>query len=128
MFIKKIVIVAFCVSAAGCATITRGTTDTLQVISEPSGAKVSTSNGYSCESTPCAIKMDRKSELVVTVSKDGCDTVRVNVTNKVADSGAAGVAGNVIFGGVIGLAVDVGTGASLDLVPNPVDVKLVCDK
>ena len=52
--------------------------------------------------------------------------MRLNVTHKTADAGAAGVAGNVFVGGIIGLAVDAETGASQDLVPNPVDVKLEC--
>ena len=36
----------------------------------------------------------------------------------------AGVAGNVLLGGVIGLGVDIATGASQDLVPNNVTIKL----
>jgi len=48
------------------------------------------------------------------------------VTHKTADAGAAGVAGNILVGGIIGLGVDAATGASQDLVPNPVEVKLEC--
>lgn len=98
----------------------------LLVNTEPSGAQVQTSNGMSCGSTPCALKMPRRSDLVVHITKKGCKNIDVNVTHKTADSGAAGVAGNVLVGGVIGLAVDASTGASQDLVPNPVQVKLQC--
>jgi len=35
------------------------------------------------------------------------------------------MAGNVLFGGLIGAAVDAGSGAMHDLVPNPVDVRMV---
>lgn len=111
---------------SGCATITRGSDDVLQIITEPSGAQVQTSNGMSCSSTPCALKMPRRSDLVVNITKQGCQPVAVNVTHKTADSGAAGVAGNVLVGGLIGLAVDASTGASQDLVPNPVAVNLQC--
>lgn len=111
---------------AGCATITRGKQDALEINTEPSGAQVQTSNGFSCASTPCALKMDRRSDLVVNITKKGCRPVAVNVTHKTADSGAAGIAGNVLVGGIIGLAVDASTGASQDLVPNPVIVKLQC--
>ena len=34
------------------------------------------------------------------------------------------MAGNVIFGGLIGIGVDAATGAALDLIPNPLVVKL----
>jgi hypothetical protein len=37
-----------------------------------------------------------------------------------------GVAGNVLVGGIIGLGVDAATGASQDLVPNPLKVTLQC--
>ncbi|EDM70669.1 Translation initiation factor 2, gamma subunit, GTPase [Roseobacter sp. AzwK-3b] len=111
---------------ANCATITRGSKDVLEIRTDPVGAEVQTSNGFSCGSTPCAIKMPRRSEFVVDITKPGCKPMRVNVTHKTAGGGAAGVAGNVLVGGVIGLAVDAGTGASQDLVPNPVDVKLEC--
>ncbi len=34
------------------------------------------------------------------------------------------MAGNILFGGLIGVAVDSSTGATNDLVPNPIEVKL----
>jgi hypothetical protein len=94
------------------------------VNSEPPGASVTTTNGHFCASTPCAIKMPRKSEFSAEIKKPGFKTATVSVTHKTAGSGAAGVAGNVLVGGVIGLGVDMVTGASQDLVPNPVTVKL----
>ena len=111
---------------ANCATVTRGTSDVLQVNTDPVGAQVQTSNGYSCGSTPCVIKMPRRSEFVATITKPGCETARVNVTHRTAGGGAAGVAGNVLVGGIVGLGVDAATGASQELVPNPVNVTLDC--
>lgn len=109
---------------ANCATVTRGTGDVLQVDTNPAGAQVRTSNDHSCGSTPCAIKMPRRSELVVIIAKPGCETARVNVTHRTASGGAAGVAGNVLVGGIVGLGMDAATGASQELAPNPVDVTL----
>jgi hypothetical protein len=34
------------------------------------------------------------------------------------------MAGNVLVGGLIGVAVDAGSGATLNLTPNPIDLKL----
>ena len=117
-------LVTLCIS--GCATVTRGTNDVLTVNSSPQGAQVQLSNGMSCTSTPCTFKLPRRTDLNVTVSKRGCQTVNANVTHKTANGGAAGVAGNVILGGIIGLGVDAATGASQDLVPNPLEVNLQC--
>ncbi|UTP40470.1 PEGA domain-containing protein [Phenylobacterium sp. LH3H17] len=111
-------------SLAACATVTRGSEDAWVVNSEPSGAKVETTNGHQCPATPCAIKMKRKSEFTATITKPGFKPATVQVTHKTAGAGAAGVAGNVLVGGVIGLGVDMYTGASQDLVPNPVTVTL----
>jgi len=46
----------------------------------------------------------------------------------VVGAGAAGMAGNVILGGLIGAAVDAGSGAMKDLKPNPVKVTMVASK
>lgn len=124
---KTITLAAFAailISVSGCATVTRGTKDVLEVETTPSGAQATTTNGYSCASTPCAIKMPRKSEFDVDITKAGYKPARVHVTSKVSGAGGAGMAGNVLVGGIIGAGVDVGTGAMLDLVPNPVKVAL----
>lgn len=113
-------------SLAGCATITRGTNDVLVVESTPQAAQVKLSNGQSCDDTPCSFKLPRKSELNLVVSKEGCKPVNVHVTNRVSGGGGAAMAGNVLVGGIIGAGVDAGTGAMLELVPNPVKVQLEC--
>lgn len=109
---------------SGCTTVTRGTKDVLVVESDPSGADVALSNGLRGQ-TPTSFELPRKNALTVTVSKEGYETVTVNVTPKVVGAGGAGMAGNVILGGLIGAAVDAGTGAMKDLKPNPVRVTLV---
>ena len=60
--------VALCLPA--CATITRGSSQEFTVESTPSGARVSTSNGFQCEATPCTFRMPRKDEFRATVSMD----------------------------------------------------------
>ncbi len=111
-------------STAACATVTRGTNDTFTVTSSPPGAAVKTSNGYACDQTPCTFKMPRKSDFAVDITKPGYKPWSGHVTNKVANAGAAGMAGNVLVGGLIGVGVDAVTGASLDLTPNPLNVTL----
>ncbi len=113
-------------SLAGCATITRGKNDVLVVNSTPSGAQVKMSNGESCLNTPCSFKVPRRSELNVVIQKAGCEPQQIRVTHKTAGEGGAALAGNVLVGGFIGLGVDAATGASQDLVPNPVEVTLNC--
>lgn len=110
-----------------CATITRGTTTQFTVESSPPAAQVKTSTGFNCEATPCTFKMPRKEKFVVTVSKAGYKTATLQIGTKVAGSGAAGFVGNALIGGVIGAGVDVASGATLDLSPNPAYVSLEPD-
>lgn len=128
-FILKISILAVSSAVAllcltGCATITRGTHDAFVVETDPVGAKVETSLNLGCESTPCSIRMLRKSEFDVTITKPGYKTWKGHITHKVASGGGAAMAGNVLVGGIIGAAVDGSNGAMLDLVPNPLTVKM----
>ncbi|MDB5450250.1 MAG: translation initiation factor 2, gamma subunit, GTPase [Phenylobacterium sp.] len=111
-------------STAACATVTRGSHDTWSVQTEPSGAAVRTTNQFACDSTPCTFKMERKAEFDVTITKPGYKSWTGHVTHHVAGAGGAGMAGNVLLGGIIGAGVDVATGAMYDLVPNPLSVKL----
>lgn len=112
-------------SLGACATITRGSQQKFAVISEPEGAAVEMSNGLRC-TTPCKMKVNRKSDFVVKVMKDGFEPAEVRVQGKVKGGGVAGgILGNALLGGIIGAGVDASTGAMLDLKPNPVQVTLV---
>lgn len=108
---------------SGCATITRGTTNQVQVLSEPPGATAQTTLGHQCV-TPCSLSIPRKEEFVVRYHKDGYQDAQIPVKTGIAGTGAAGFAGNVLLGGVVGMGVDAATGATLEHQPNPVTVTL----
>ena len=110
-------------SLAACASITRGTTDQVSIMSNPPGAEVRTTNGLQCI-TPCSLPISRKTEFVATFTKEGYEPMSVPVVTRVAGAGAAGFVGNAVVGGVIGMGVDVVTGAAMDHCPNPLAVTL----
>jgi len=124
---KGQVLAAACLAAvvAGCGSITRGTSEKMAFLSEPSGATMTSTKGYACPSTPCSLDVERSDEFDVTFTKPGFQPQIVPVRTKVAGSGAAGFAGNIIAGGVFGMGVDAATGAAMDHFPNPVVVTLV---
>jgi len=109
---------------SGCATVTRGTTETVAIQSEPDGAKVELSSGQTCI-TPCSFELKRKNDYLVFLRKDGFQPVEMQIESRIAGAGVAGMAGNVLAGGIIGLGIDAATGASGSLKPNPVHVHLV---
>jgi hypothetical protein len=108
----------------GCATVTRGTTEAWTVESDPIGAAVTLSSGETC-TTPCTLTKKRKDPFMVTVEKEGYEPVQTQIQSQVAGAGAAGMAGNVLIGGIIGIGVDAATGATKELKPNPLVIKMV---
>lgn len=124
---KKLILAALplLVLASGCATITRGSHQAFTVESEPAGAHVTLSTGQTCDATPCVFpRIDREAEFQVTITKPGYRTWTGGVSHQTAGGGAAGMAGNVLLGGIIGAAIDANSGATQELVPNPLHVAL----
>lgn len=121
---KILLILPLLAASTGCATVTRGTTEAMIIESDPAGANVVLSTGETCM-TPCSLEKKRKDGFDVTIEKAGFETVEVTVVSQSSGAGAAGMAGNVVIGGLIGMAVDAGSGATKELAPNPIQVKLV---
>lgn len=90
---KKIVILATLGVAtsltSACASVTRGAMTAWEVTSTPPGARVETSNGFHCQTTPRSIKMPRKSEFIATLTLEGYRAATVTVTNKVPTGAAS---------------------------------------
>ncbi|HEY1071747.1 translation initiation factor 2 [Brevundimonas sp.] len=123
--VQAMALAGLSVSLPACATITRGTTQQFTVESSPPGARASTSNGFQCDATPCTFRMPRKDAFKVTISREGYVTQEHQIISGVSGGGTAGLAGNLIFGGVVGGVVDATSGAMNDLTPNPLIVTLV---
>ncbi|UYW27049.1 translation initiation factor 2 [Methylorubrum extorquens] len=127
MFKQSLAVALVAVSLAACGSVTRGTTELIAFTSEPPGAAVATTTSRYCATTPCSLDVPRSEEFDVTFTKPGFQPQTVPVRTKLAGAGAAGFAGNVLAGGVIGMGVDAYTGAAMDHTPNPVAVTLVPD-
>jgi hypothetical protein len=74
--------------------------------------------------TPCSFVAKRNADLSVTFDKPGYEGQTVVLTKDIPATGAAGFAGNIVAGGLIGMGVDAATGAATDHKPNPVIVTL----
>jgi hypothetical protein len=121
-------IVALCVAVGGCASIARGTSENLNVISNPPGAVATiadTSNDtlMTCV-TPCVVSVKRNADISVSAKKEGYQTEGTRLKIESSGTGAVAVAGNVLLGGVVGLGVDMYNGAGFDHKPNPVELTL----
>ncbi|MFQ5538647.1 MAG: PEGA domain-containing protein [Gemmatimonadota bacterium] len=112
-----IALVPFLVAA--CGTIMNGTTQEIGVASVPTGATV-TLNGMQRGSTPLVLDLKRKNQQVISVALDGYEPYEVALTRSVS----GWVWGNLVFGGLIGLAVDASTGGLYKLSPEQVAAEL----
>jgi hypothetical protein len=124
--IRLLAVAALVLPCIGCASITRGTTENISISSTPSGATAELSgldNPTSCV-TPCVVVVKRSADITVTINKDGYEPQVIPLTKEIPGSGAAGFAGNVLLGGLVGMGVDAATGAAQDHKPNPVIVTM----
>lgn len=123
---RLVLAAALAVPCFGCASVTRGTTENISISSTPSGAiaEVSGLDAPTSCVTPCVVVAKRSADITVTINKDGYEPQIVPLTKEVPGTGAAGFAGNLLLGGVVGMGVDAVTGAALDHKPNPVIVTL----
>lgn len=125
---------AFLLGAAflscSCATVVRGTKDTAEFESLPTGATVTTESlsedklgPFECV-TPCRLELKRKRTWVVDFSLEGYKPASGLLKPQVTGGGLAAGAGNALIGGIVGIGIDAGTGANLDLRPNPMIAEL----
>lgn len=115
---------AAAVLVSGCATATRGSTEMVSFVSDPAGAKMTTSTGLTC-TTPCTLEVPRSDTFTATFALED-QTEQVFVDTQIAEAVGATTAANVLLTPIIAIpvaiAVDAASGANLDHVPNPVIV------
>jgi hypothetical protein len=124
--IRLLLAAAIVLPCLGCASVTRGTTENISIATTPAGATAEISgldNPTACV-TPCVVQAKRNADITVTINKEGYEPQIIPLTKEVPGSGAAGFAGNVLIGGLVGMGVDAVTGAAQDHSPNPVIVTL----
>ncbi len=124
--IRLLLAAALALPCVGCASVTRGTTENISISTTPSGATADITGldiPTACL-TPCVVQAKRNADIIVTINKEGYEPQTIPLTKDIPGTGAAGFAGNLLLGGVVGMGVDAVTGAALDHKPNPVIVTL----
>ena len=110
---------ALVVFTTGCATIMHGSKQDIAVSSTPSGATVSVDN-QQMGTTPTTVNLTRKDRHVISIEAPGYRKYDLQLTR-----GTSGwVWGNLVFGGIPGLAIDAITGGLYKLTPTEVNATL----
>jgi len=103
----------------GCASIMHGTRQDVGISSSPSQATVYVDN-KPMGKTPLVADLRRKDNHVIRIEMPGYQPFETTLIRKVS----AWVLGNILFGGLIGLAVDAIDGALYKLTPEQVQAEL----
>jgi uncharacterized protein YceK len=112
---------ALCVSILllGCATIMHGTSQQIGVSSSPTGASVIIDNEPKGK-TPITVDLSRKDNHMIRVEMEDYEPFEIKTTR----STSGWVWGNIVFGGLIGLAVDAITGGLYKINPEQIRAEL----
>jgi len=108
-----------CVCVFSCGTIMHGTTQEIGINSQPSGASVLIDN-ENYGNTPIVANLSRKSNHVIQINLNGYEPYKTTLTKSVS----SWVLGNILFGGLIGLAVDAVSGGIYKLTPEQITAEL----
>src|SRR5690606_10172285 len=120
--VKKVYVVAslaLTVLISSCGTIIHGSRQDVSISSNPSSALI-TINNQELGRTPLTTSLSRKDSHVVRIELDGYLPYETKFTRKVD----GWIAGNIIFGGIIGLAVDAISGGMYKLTPDQIQAEL----
>lgn len=107
----------------GCASIMHGTSQDVGISSTPTNALVTVDN-MPLGNTPVVAKLSRKDNHIVHLAIDGYAPADLTLTR----STSGWVWGNIVFGGLIGLAVDAMSGGLYNLTPDQLTTQLAQQK
>lgn len=116
---RRLLTLAAVLALTGCATIMHGTSEDVGFSSTPTNAKVSVDN-HEVGQTPTVVSLSRKDNHIVHMELAGYQPFDATITR----STSGWVWGNIVFGGIIGLAVDAMTGGLYTLNPAQVQAQL----
>lgn len=101
---KNLILFVLAFGLASCATIFNGSTTDVEITSVPPGAHFTSDHGSVQGVTPMTVTIGNgKKPVHYTFTMDGCDTVLHTDKGKIS----GWVFGNIIFGGIIGIIIDV---------------------
>jgi hypothetical protein len=125
---KKFTALALAALLPACATVVEGTSDTVTLSTNPAGATCTVDrNGErigAVPATPGSLRLGKsRHDLNVTCTKDGYQAATTTASSRFTGA----TFGNVLVGGLVGVAVDAASGANnrypadvrLDLAENP---------
>ena len=116
---KHLILFIIIILLSGCGTIIHGSKQDVIIISTPKKAEVNI-DGLNVGTTPFLTKLSRKNIHFVKLDIQGYETYYITLSRKLD----AWIFGNIIIGGIIGIAVDAATGSMYKLSPGEISADL----
>lgn len=110
----------FALLTSGCATAINGTTQKVDITSNPPGASALLLPQGTTVTTPARVELSRKKVYTVIFSREGYRTQCGYLDKQISPV----LSGNLLVGGLVGIATDADSGAAWDLIPNPLHAEL----
>lgn len=117
--VPLVVALVMTLGIAACASIIHGSSQKLNIASDPPGASVAVDD-EAVGVTPVVAKLLRRDPHTITVKLDGYQPFRIR-TERHTDGW---VWGNLVFGGILGVVIDFSNGAAYKLTPKDVAAQL----
>lgn len=105
---------------ASCGIISHGTSQNIRCTTIPAGALVRVADGTTC-STPCTVTLKRKKDDLLTVQREGYETMTLSIRSVMSKTSAGDI---LLPGGLVCWGVDLASGAAYHLVPDSVELTL----
>ncbi|HLN75050.1 MAG: PEGA domain-containing protein [Methylococcaceae bacterium] len=118
-YLSFMLVVMFVFMFSNCATIIHGSKQSVSISSNPTKALV-TIDGKEEGRTPVTLDLSRRDHHTVQINLDGYMPYETKFTRKVD----GWIAGNIVFGGLIGLAIDGISGGMYKLTPDQIQADL----
>jgi hypothetical protein len=125
LVIKSVLAATMLGTLTNCASIVSGSSQSIDFSSQPSGAKI-TIDGRAYGETPKSISLPRigrvageakpKKEYAVKIEMEGFYPYEIKLKRELN----SWTLGNLLFGGVIGILIDAGSGAMYKLTPDQI--------
>ena len=116
---KALLVLSLLTILNGCATIMHGTTQDIEITTDPSDASLIVDDRETYRS-PAKITMNRIDDHTVKISKEGFKRETVDIKGALSWA----VTGDFLAGGAIGYVIDAATGAQRRLVPDNIFIHL----
>jgi hypothetical protein len=117
-----IFVLFICMLIQGCATIIKGSKQSVRISSYPSQAAI-TINGKPYGETPTVARLKRIDSQFIRIEMEGYKPYETMLTRKFN----GWILGNILIGGLLGIIIDAATGSMYNLSPDQVNAHFKSD-